>query len=77
MKKCAALLTMIVLTGCGEPEKVYTAVDTLCTSTSRPPITQAMRNAFKADQGTFEPLVDWLLSFIMVRDGACLKPVPG
>ena len=64
-----------VLTGCkGEP--LVTAVDTLCVSTSRPAITEAQRAAFKADQATWESLVDWLASFIKVRDGACLKPSP-
>ncbi len=73
----AVVFAMVVLlTGCaGKP--VVVAVDSLCVSTSRPAITDAQRAAFKADQATWESLVDWLASFIKVRDGACLKPVAG
>lgn len=76
MRTCAALLTAIALTGCGSAP-VVTAVDTLCVSTSRPAITEAQRAAFKADQPLWEPLVDWLASFIKVRDATCLRPAPG
>lgn len=71
-----AVLLVVLLAGCERPQLV-TAVDTLCVATSRPPITEAQRAAFKADQAVWEPLVDWLASFIKVRDGACLKPVAG
>lgn len=77
MRKCAALLTTIVLTGCansGPP--VVTAVDTLCTSTSRYRATDAQVAAFKVDRPLWEPLVDWLASFNKVRDGRCLQPSP-
>jgi hypothetical protein len=70
------VLLVVLLAGCASTP-VVTAVDTLCVSTSRPPITEAQRAAFRADQSTWEPLVDWLASFIKVRDGACLKTVEG
>lgn len=76
MKKCAALLMAIALTACAD-KPVVVAVDTICVSTSRPAITDAQRAAFRADQATWEPLVDWLAGFIKVRDAACLKPVAG
>lgn len=76
MRKCAALLTMVALTACAD-KPVVVAVDSLCVSTSRPQITEAQRAAFRADQATWESLVDWLASFIKVRDAACLKPVAG
>jgi hypothetical protein len=70
------VLLLVVLSGCsGAP--LVTAVDTLCVSTSRPSITDAQRAAFKADQSMWEPLVDWLASFVKVRDATCLKPVSG
>lgn len=69
-------LVLVLLSACaGQPVPV--AVDTLCVSTSRPPISDAQRAAFKADQATWEPLVDWLASFLKVRDGTCLKPKEG
>lgn len=76
MKKCVALLMAIALTACAD-KPVVVAVDSICVSTSRPVITEAQRAAFRADQATWEPLVDWLAGFIKVRDGACLKPVSG
>ena len=77
MRKCAALLTMIVLTGCGEPEKpVIVSVDTLCTSTTRYRATEAQVAAFKADRSLWEGLVDWLSGFNAVRDKRCLQPSP-
>lgn len=76
MKRCAALLMAIALTACAE-RPVVVAVDTLCAATSRPQITEAQSAAFRADQATWESLVDWLASFLKVRDGACLKPVSG
>ncbi len=70
------LAAIILLTGCAD-KPVVVAVDTLCVSTSRPVITEAQRAAFRADQATWEPLVDWLAGFLKVRDGACLKPAAG
>jgi hypothetical protein len=72
----AVVFALVVLLGCAD-KPVVVAVDTLCVSTSRPAITEAQRAAFKADQALWEPLVDWLASFIKVRDGACLKPTLG
>lgn len=71
---CFALVWL--LSACSGPP-VVTAVSDLCVSTSRPAITEAQRAAFKADRALWEPLVDWLASFIKVRDGACLRPVTG
>lgn len=72
----AVVFALVVLAGCKDAPLV-TAVDTLCVSTSRPSITDAQRAAFKADQATWEGLVDWLASFIKVRDAECLKPAQG
>ena len=72
----AAAISILFLSACAD-KPVVAAVDTLCVSTSRPPITEAQRAAFKADQALWEPLVDWLASFLKVRDGACLKSVSG
>jgi hypothetical protein len=66
----------LLAAGC-ESTPVVTAVDTLCVATSRPAITEAQRAAFRADQPLWEPLVDWLASFIKVRDGTCLRPAHG
>ncbi len=71
---CFALVWL--LSACSGPP-VVTAVDSLCVSTSRPAITEAQRAAFKSDQALWEPLVNWLASFLRVRDGACLKPKEG
>lgn len=84
MRKCAALLTTIALTACASlsvaacdpPPPVVTAVDTLCTSTSRYHATDSQVAAFKADRGLWESLVDWLAGFNKVRDGRCLQPSP-
>lgn len=84
MRKCAALLTTIALTacvsvalpGCDPAPPVVTAVDTLCTSTSRYRATDAQVAAFKADRTTWESLVDWLAGFNKVRDQQCLAPSP-
>ncbi len=76
MKMCALLLTAIGLMGCAE-KPVIAAIDTLCDSTTRYHATDAQVAAFKADQSTWESLVNWLASFNKVRDGACLKPVAG
>jgi hypothetical protein len=72
----AAALAIMLLAGCASTP-VVTAVDSMCVATSRPSITEAQRAAFRADQATWEPLVDWLASFIKVRDGACLKTIAG
>lgn len=67
----------MLLAGCADKPVVVVADAPLCIITSRPQITEAQRAAFKADQSLWESLVDWLAGFIKVRDGACLKPVPG
>lgn len=72
----AVVLLVVLLSGCAD-KPVVVAVDTICVSTSRPVITEAQRAAFKADQGLWEPLVDWLAGFLKVRDGACLRPSVG
>jgi hypothetical protein len=72
----AAALAIMLLAGCAD-KPVIVAVDTLCVSTSRYRATDAQIAAMKADEGLWGPLVDWLRSFNIVRDGACLKPVPG
>lgn len=67
---------LVALVACsGAP--VVTAVETLCVATSRPVISEAQRAAFKADEQTWTSLVDWLASFLRVRDQTCLKPVAG
>ena len=71
-----AALAIMLLAGCASTP-VVTAVDTICVSTSRPVITEAQRAAFRADQATWETLVDWLAGFLKVRDGACLESVSG
>jgi hypothetical protein len=76
MKKCAALLMMIGLTGCGNAP-VVTTIDTLCTVTTRYHATDGQREAFRADRGLWEPLVDWLLAFNKERDKRCLQPGKG
>lgn len=74
----AVVFAVVVLTGCGDKQKpVMVAVDTLCVSTTRYHATDGQVAAFKADQGLWRPLVDWLSSFNIVRDKACLKPVAG
>lgn len=74
--RLVAIFALAGSAGCsGKP--VVVAVDTLCVSTSRPAITEAQRAAFRADEQTWTSLVDWLASFIKVRDGACLKPKAG
>lgn len=75
-RHAAAALAIVLLAGCAD-KPVVVAVDSLCVSTSRPQITEAQRAAFRADQQLWEPLVDWLASFLKVRDGACLKPAAG
>lgn len=77
MRKWVALLTLTSLTSCASAAVVPVAVDTLCVSTTRYHATDGQVAAFKADQGLWEPLVNWLLAFNKVRDGACLKPVSG
>lgn len=84
MTKYAALLTTIALTacvsvsllGCDPAPPVVSAVDTLCTSTSRYRATDAQVAAFKADRPLWETLVDWLAGFNKVRDRQCLAPSP-
>jgi hypothetical protein len=70
------VFALVALLGCsGAP--VVTAVDTLCVATARYHATDAQIAAFKSDQTLWQPLVDWLSSFNIVRDKACLKPVAG
>ena len=84
MKKCAARLTAIalissssiLLPGCGDRQgpPVVATVDTLCTVTTRYHASAGQRAAFKADEGLWGSLVDWLLSFNKERDKRCLQP---
>ncbi len=76
MRTCAALLTMIALTACGDKPVVVTTIDTLCTVTTRYHATDAQVAAFRADRPLWEPLVDWLRAFNIERDKRCLQPVP-
>jgi len=76
MLKLTLCLMASALTACASMP-VVTAVDTLCVATTRYHATDAQVAAFKADQGLWEPLVNWLSSFNRVRDGACLKPTVG
>lgn len=78
MMKYAPLLTLIALTACADDgQPVVTSVNTMCISTTRYHATDAQVSAFKADQTTWESLVNWLAGFNKVRDAECLKPVPG
>lgn len=72
MGKWCALLMTIALTGCGEPP-VVTAIDTLCTVTTRYHATDDQVAAFKADRLLWEPLVNWMLAFNKERDRRCLQ----
>lgn len=74
MKKCAALLTAIVLTGCAKDRVVVTAVNTLCISTTRYHATQNQVDAMKQDELLWGSLVEWLAGFNKVRDKECLAP---
>ena len=77
MKKCTALLTAIALTACADRAPLVATVDTLCVVTTRYRATEGQAEAFKADRGLWEPLVDWLLAFGKERDKRCLAPVEG
>lgn len=77
MKKCSALLTTIALTACAERTPIVATVDTLCVVTTRYHATDAQVAAFKADQGLWGALVDWMLAFDKERDRRCLEPVAG
>jgi hypothetical protein len=77
MKKCTALLMTIVLTACADRAPLVTTVDTLCIVTTRYHATEGQVAAFRADQGLWEPLVDWMLGFNKERDKRCLQPVVG
>ena len=73
--KYAALLMTLTLMGCAKDERiVVTAVNTICTSTTRYHATEAQTAALKADKALWQPLVDWLASFNKVRDSECLAP---
>lgn len=73
----AVCLVLVLLVGCSDKQPVMVAVDTLCVSTSRYHATDAQVAAFKADQPLWQPLVDWLSSFNIVRDRRCLAPKEG
>lgn len=77
MKPFVILPILITLTACGNAPPVVTAVDTLCTSTTRYHASEEQRNQFIQNQPLWQPLVDWLASFDKVRDGECLKPAKG
>lgn len=77
MRKFTPLLTMIALTACGDRAPVVTTIDTLCIVTTRYHASDAQVAAFKADQSTWESLVNWMLGFNKERDKRCLKPVAG
>jgi hypothetical protein len=77
MKKCTALLMTIALTACADRAPLVTTVDTLCIVTTRYHATEGQVAAFRADQGLWEPLVDWMLGFNKERDKRCLQPVVG
>lgn len=73
MRTPSALLmaiSLIALANCA-PQPVVTAVDTLCTSTSRYHSTDAQRKAFAADEALWRPLYEWLAAFNDVRDQRC------
>lgn len=74
MRMCALFLIAIALTSCStaSPPAVKVAVDTLCTSTTRPPLTQAMKAEAIDKPAVWEPLMTWLLGFVRTRDKACL-----
>lgn len=77
MRKCAALLTMIALTGRGEPEKpAFVSVDSLWTSTTRYRATEIQVAACEADRSPWEGPVDRLSGFNAVRSKRCLQPSP-
>ena len=75
MRKCAALLTMILLTACASPlPPVVTTIDTLCVVTTRYHATDEQVAAMKADKPLWGSLVAWLASFNKERDKRCLQP---
>lgn len=71
MRRCAILITALVLTGCDKPAPVVTVSDTFCTLTTRYHASDAQKAAFAKDQSTWQPLVDWLYGFALVRDKRC------
>jgi hypothetical protein len=76
MKRCAILLILATSTSCAD-KPVVVAVDTLCTSTTRFHATENQMAAMKQDQLLWQPLVEWLASFNLIRDDTCLKPAAG
>jgi hypothetical protein len=77
MRKFTALLTASALTACADRAPLVTTVDTLCVVTTRYHATDGQVAAFKADQGLWQSLVDWMLGFNIERDKRCLKPTEG
>lgn len=75
---CLATSALIAcLSGCGEREKVYVPVDTLCTSV--PPVphyTEAQRAQIDANWPDWERHVDWVLIVDSARK-KCSKPAGG
>lgn len=79
MRKFALLLTIGVLTSCSGSDAPprFVAVNTLCTTVERYYATPAQAAAFKADQGMWESLVNWVLGVNKERDRQCLAPKEG
>lgn len=73
MKRLATLLlatSSIALASCSPPP-VVTAVDLLCTETSRYHSTDEQRAEAKAKPGVWDSLFRWLAGFDEVRDKRC------
>ncbi len=66
----AALACTMLVAACSSPP-VVTAVDLLCTETTRYHTSDAQVAAAKADPGTWFELFRWLASFDAVRDKRC------
>lgn len=74
MRKYKALLTAALstaLASCSSPPPVVTAVDTMCTSTTRYHTTDEQRAAWAANEDLWRPLYQWLAEFDTVRDQRC------
>lgn len=71
MKKFALLPILIALTACSSAPPVAHAVDTFCIKVSRYHATTEQKEAMKANQGVWEPLVNWLLSVDKAWDETC------
>ena len=73
MRKSAALLTTIWLTGCSGPA-VVTAVDTTCQRFTRYYATAEQKAAFHTNETMWGSLVRWLASFNEEYRKACPQP---